>query len=72
MAITTYIFVSSQVYLVTGGVHHQGARLDSTELLTEGDHAWVFSGLLPSARHSLRAATLDNKLIVTGESFDKL
>ena len=63
--------MSSQVYLVTGGAH-QGARLDSTELLTEGDHAWVFSGVLPLARYSLRAVTLDNKLIVTGESFDKL
>ena len=50
---------------MTGG-EHQGADLDSTELLTEGASAWVFSGVLPSARHGLRAATLDNRLIVTG------
>ena len=50
---------------MTGG-DHQGAKLDSTELLTKGASAWVFSGVLPSARHSLMAATLDNKLIVTG------
>ena len=60
--------VFSQVYLVTGGDHKgQTDRwIDSTELLTKGDSAWVFSGVLPSARHSLMAASLDNKLIVTG------
>ena len=49
---------------MTGG-NHQG-KLDSTELLTEGASAWVYSGVLPSARYGLRAATLDNRLIVTG------
>ena len=55
------------MYLVTGGFH-QGA-LDSTELLTEGASAWVLSGVLPSARTGLRAATLamENRLIVTGK-----
>ena len=44
---------------------HQG-NLDSTELLTEGASAWVYSGVLPLATAGLRAATLDNKLIITG------
>ena len=53
------------MYLVTGGFH-QGT-LDSTELMTEGD-SWVYSGMLPSARTGLKAATLvlENRLIVTG------
>ena len=51
--------------MVTGG-DHQGAKLDSTELLTKGASAWVYSGVLPSATAGLRAATLDNRLIVTG------
>ena len=51
--------------MVAGG-QHKGANLDSTELLTEGASAWVFSGVLPYARNTLRAATLDNRLIVTG------
>ena len=58
------ILVFSQVYLVAGGYHI--GELDSTELLTEGASAWVFSGVLPSVRRGLRAATLDNKLIVIG------
>ena len=70
MAITTNIFVYFQVYLVTGGLHQKD--LDSTELLTEGSSVWLFSGVLPSARRGLRAATLDNKLIVTGESLPAL
>ena len=54
--------------MVTGGDHKgQTDRwIDSTELLTEGASAWVFSGVLPLARNTLRAATLDNRLIVTG------
>ena len=59
------LLVFSQVYLVTGG-DHQGAKLDSTELLTKGASAWVYSGVLPLAGAGLRAATLDNRLIVTG------
>ena len=46
------------------GGSHQG-NLDSTELLTEGASAWVYSGVLPLATAGLRAATLDNKLIIT-------
>ena len=56
-----------QVYLVTGG-ESGGPLLDSTELLTEGASAWVFSGVLPSATRSFCAATLNNRLFVTGRS----
>ena len=50
--------------MVAGGFHK--GNLDSTELLTKGASAWVYSGVLPSARIGLKAATLDNRLIVTG------
>ena len=52
--------------LVTGGVL-DGQALDSTEILTEGASHWIYSGPLPSPRRELRAATIGNKLLVTGE-----
>ena len=58
-----------QVYLVAGG-HGQSDNIifDSTELLTEGASAWVFSGVLPTPTRHFSAATLDNKLFATGRS----
>ena len=56
-----------QVYLVAGG-HKGGSIFDSTELLTEGASAWVFSGVLPTPTRHFSAATLDNKLFATGMS----
>ena len=53
-----------QVLLVTGG--NYGGNLDSTELLLPSTTSWIYSGDLPSPRSSLRGATLDNKVIVTG------
>ena len=53
-----------QVLLVTGG--NYGGNLDSTELLLPSATSWIYSGALPSPRSSLRGATLDNKVIVTG------
>ena len=52
--------------MVTGGVF-DGQALDSTEILTEGAPQWIYSGPLPSPRRELRAATIGNKLLVTGE-----
>ena len=40
---------------------------DSTELLTEGDKAWVYSAPLPSPRDYLSGASINNKIIVSGE-----
>ena len=61
-----------KVYLVAGGnsqwANGGGSVFDSTELLTEGASAWVFSGVLPEPTAFLRAATLDNKLFATGRS----
>ena len=52
--------------LVTGGWTGFGI-LDSTEILTEGASQWIYSGPLPSPRRELRAATIGNRLLVTGE-----
>ena len=63
-----------QVYLVAGGnsewwgANGGGSIFDSTELLTEGASAWVFSGVLPTPTRHFSAATLDNKLFATGRS----
>ena len=51
--------------MVTGGYHN--GFLASTELLLQDASQWVSAGLLPSARKDLRATTLGNKLILTGE-----
>ena len=60
----TYFPIFVQVYLVVGGWHIR--TLDTTELLTSGAPRWQDSGKLPSARYGLRAATVDNKVVVTG------
>ena len=57
--------INVQVLLVTGGYGGDN-RLDSTELLLPSATSWIYSGALPSPRSSLRGATLDNKVIVTG------
>ena len=62
-----------QVHLVTGGCtgHRYDKECtewtDSTELLTEGDKAWVHSAPLPSPRDYLSGASINNKIIVSGE-----
>ena len=60
-----FVTIAPQVYLVTGGWGGSG-YLTSTELLVEGSAAWIYSGALPYPKEGLRAATLNNKLIVTG------
>ena len=57
-----------QVYLVTGGEHN--GRLATTEILTPDlASAWVTvaTGALPSARRGMKAATLDNRVLLTGK-----
>ena len=55
-----------QVYLVTGGEGSDYTYLATTELLSQGSSSWLYAGELPSPRFRPRAATLDNKLILTG------
>ena len=59
-----------QVYLVTGGQHHtqNSGNLDTTELLSQGATSWVTSGALPGPRKGLKAARLNEKLILSGGS----
>ena len=58
-----FVIVAPQVYLVTGG--WGSGDLTTTELLVEGSTAWSYSGALPYPKEGLRAATLNNKLIVS-------
>ena len=61
-----FVICFVQVYLVTGGEGSDYIYLATTELLSQGSSSWVYGGELPSARFRPRAATLDNKLILTG------
>ena len=51
--------------LVTGG-HDLSDYLDSTEILQ--DNNWRITAPLPSARDGLRAASIDNKILVFGRN----
>ena len=55
--------------MVTGGFYYSG--LDSTEILNHGGGAveWVTMEPLPSPRYGLKAAQINNRLIITGTVF---
>ena len=53
--------------MITGG-QYDGAELDSTELYDPSTGHWRMSGALPYARYGLRAATVDNRVLVFGET----
>ena len=53
--------------MVTGGYGDKG-ELDSTELYDPSSGHWRMSGALPYARDGLRAATVDNRVLVFGET----
>ena len=53
--------------MVTGG-YGDGGDLDSTELYDPSTGAWRISGPLPTARSGLRATTLDNRILIFGET----
>ena len=61
-----YIIIILQVLLVTGGYYDGSNRLDSTEILE--DNNWRITAPLPSARSALRAASIDNKILVFGRN----
>ena len=43
------------------------AATDTTELLTAGASAWVYTAPLPSARERLAGASINNRVIISGE-----
>jgi len=64
-------FVNDQgtkTFLVTGGATAPDSLTSSTELLEENADAWVLlqTGDLPTPRTGLRAANIDNMILVTG------
>ena len=42
-------------------------RLSSTEILIHGSSSWTNSAPLPTHRAGLRGATLNNKIVITGD-----
>ena len=54
-----------QTYLVSGGYKYPD-YLSTTEVLLETGSAWTLTGQLPSPREGLRAARIDNKIVMTG------
>ena len=58
---------SWQVLLVAGGRDGNDNQLDSTELLVPGSGSWrLAAGLLPRPMVSMRVATVDNTVFLTG------
>ena len=59
-----------QTYLVAGGWTCSSNAcfllLSSTEVLLETGSAWTLTGELSSPRSGLRAAKIDNKIVMTG------
>ena len=59
-----------QTFLVTGGYDdnddNDDIYLSSTELLVENSAKWIYSGELPTPRHGLRGANIDQRVIMTG------
>ena len=55
-----------QTFLVTGGWDSRYSDLSSTELLKTNAVSWILTGDLPSPRHGLRGANIDQRVIMTG------
>jgi len=47
-------------------VNNNDGRLDTTEVLEDNARTWRLTGPLPSGRHGLTAAVLDNNIFVFG------
>jgi len=58
----------TKTFLVTGG--WMDVDLSSTELLVENSAKWIYSGELPTPRHGLRGANIDQRVIMTGGQTD--
>ena len=56
-----------QVLLVTGGYTSKDGSMASTEVMEAGG-TWRLTASLPSARHGLRAAVVNNNIFVFGEN----
>ena len=53
------------MFLVTGG-HDGSDRLDSTEIFDPDRGSWSAGAVLPSPVRRLRAASIDNRVLVFG------
>ena len=57
------------MYLVTGGRTYKVDYLDSTELYDPSLGSWRNGARLPSGRRGLRAANVDNQILLFGKNF---
>ena len=55
-----------QVYLVSGGYNFDDGELSSTEIML--NDVWTMVGELPSPRVDLTAVSIDNNIILTGNT----
>ena len=55
-----------QMYLVTGG-YTKTDYIDSTELYDPSISTWTYGARLPSRRDGLRAANINNRVLVFGK-----
>ena len=62
-----YWIIVMQVLLVTGGFNNNVFFLASTEVMETGG-AWRLTASLPTARHGLRSAVVNNNIFVFGEN----
>ena len=60
------------MYLVTGGSVGIYDYLSSTEVLTKGGNSWQTIGSLPRALTYLRAVSIDDSIIVTGNTITEV
>ena len=59
--------VSFQVFMVTGGYTESGSTLDTTETFASDEDSWTTTGAkLPRAMRGLRAATIDDRVLIFG------
>ena len=60
------LFTISQHLVVTGGYDVSHDKMDSTEIYSFRDNVWTEAGKLPVRMTSMRAATLNNSVLLFG------
>ena len=62
--VSYYLF---KMFLVTGGTFYDGTEdIDSTEIFDPDLGSWRTGGALPSPAYGLRAASIDNRVLIFG------
>ena len=57
------------VFIVVGGDIYGAIKLDTTEMLINGESSWSMAGVLPMGGISqLSSVSLNNEIFITGDS----